>query len=174
MGKDTGSDRVCVGAITGAHGVRGLVKIKPFTEDPADLAAYGPLDDEKRKRQFRPELLSQAKGQWIARLDGVADRDAAQALARTRLYIDRAALPSLEEEDTFYHADLIGLAAVGEDGVAFGTVTAIYDFGSGDVLEIAPKQGSVLVVPFTKETVPEIDVSAGRLTVIPAEELEAS
>ncbi|MEM8916044.1 MAG: ribosome maturation factor RimM [Pseudomonadota bacterium] len=175
MARQDEGDKVCVGTITGAHGVRGLVKIKSFTEDPADLVAYGPVSDRSGKRRFMPELLSQAKGQWIARLDGVTDRDAAQALARTQLFVERSALPAIEEEgDAFYHADLIGLVAVDGQGTTVGKVTAVYDFGSGDVLEIAPSGGGLpLMVPFTQEAVPSLDIADGRLTVLVPEELVA-
>ena len=162
--------RLCLGAITGAHGVRGLVKIKPFTEDPADLTAYGPLTDEAGRRRFSPELLSRAKGQWIARLEGVNDRNAAEALAKTRLYIEKSALPAIEEEDAFYHADLIGLTAVDSGGAEVGSVRAVFDFGGGDVLEIARRSGGVVMVPFTRQAVPEVDIGAGRLVIDPAEE----
>ncbi|HEY8350949.1 MAG TPA: ribosome maturation factor RimM, partial [Sphingomonadales bacterium] len=107
--------RVCVGLITGAHGVRGLVKVKPFTDDPAAVAAYGPLTDQSGRRRFALELLSFGKGQWLARVDGVSDRTAAEALRGTRLYVDRQALPE-PDEDEFYHADLIGLRAELTDG----------------------------------------------------------
>lgn len=177
------NERVCLGAIAGAHGVRGLVKIKPFTEDPADLTAYGPLSDEAGRRQFNPQLLSRSKDLWIARLDGVADREAAAALARTRLYIDKSALPAIDEEDAYYHADLVGLTAVDGQGTVIGTVRAVFDFGGGDVLEIEPAPGGqaaggqagggALMVPFTRQTVPEVDVKAGRLVIEPGEEIIA-
>ncbi|MEQ8966285.1 MAG: ribosome maturation factor RimM [Azospirillaceae bacterium] len=163
---DGSGARVCVGAITGPHGVRGLVKIKAFTETPEGVTAYGPPGDEAGRRIFDITLQSRAKDQWIARVKGVEDRDAAEALAGTRLYVDRAALPPPEQEDTFYHADLIGLAAVAPDGRTLGTVRAVWDFGAGDVVEIAG-DGPPLLVPFTRAAVPEIDIPGGRLVVDP-------
>ena len=103
-------ERFCVGAIAGVHGVRGLVKIKSFTGDPLDLTAYGPLTDESGRRRFQVTVTGRAKGLLIARIEGVEDREAAQALRGARLYAARAALPEPAEEE-YYHADLIGLEA---------------------------------------------------------------
>ncbi|HET8726546.1 MAG TPA: ribosome maturation factor RimM [Alphaproteobacteria bacterium] len=158
--------RVCVGAITGAHGVRGLVKVKPFTQDPAAIGAYGAVTDEAGGRRFGLELLSLAKGQWLARIEGVADRNAAEALRGTRLYVAREALPE-PEEDEFYYADLIGLRVELPDGAPFGRVRAVHDFGAGDVVEIAGADGGAIHVPFTRAAVPVIDVPGGRIVVDP-------
>lgn len=157
--------RVCVGMIAGAHGVRGLVKVKPFTEDPEGVTSYGPLSDELGLRSFRLELLSQAKGQWLARIEGVADRTAANALRGTRLYVGRDLLPE-PEEDEFYHADLIGLRVEMSDGKPFGVVRAIHEFGAGPLIEIDRRPGAVMV-PFTKAAVPVVDLAAGRIVVDP-------
>ena len=128
--------RICVGVIVGAHGVRGLVRVKSFTEEPADIAAYGPLGDAKCARQYALDVTGSAKGVLLARIDGVADRNAAEALKGTELYIDRDALPQ-PDEDEFYHTDLIGLPALLADGSAYGTVRALHEFGAGDMIEIA-------------------------------------
>jgi 16S rRNA processing protein RimM len=158
--------KVCVGQITGAHGVRGLVKVKPFTAAPDDLTAYGPVSDEAGARRFALQLMSWAKDQWIARIDGVADRDAAAALRGVRLYVDRAALPA-PEEDEFYHADLIGLVADLPDGSRFGTIRAVFDFGAGEFLEIARVGGGTVMVPFTLAAVPLVDISGRRVVIDP-------
>ena len=160
------SDRVCVGMITAAHGVRGLVRVKPFTEDPAAVTGYGPVTDADGARTFALDLLSAHKGQWIARLEGVTDRNQAEALRGTRLYVDRTALPP-PEEDEFYYVDLIGLAAVAVDGTALGRVRGVFDFGAGDVVEIALGDGGTLVVPFTRQAVPSVDIDGGRIVVDP-------
>ena len=169
----TGGDRrICLGAITGAHGVRGLVRIKSFTETPEDLTAYGPLWDEAGRRRFDVTVKSQAKGALIAAIAGVDDRDAAEALKGTRLYVDRTALPPTEEEE-YYHADLIGLSAEDRDGKAIGRVTGVQNYGAGDILEIERPDGTELLLPFTKAAVPEVDLAEGRLVVDPpAEETE--
>ncbi|OAB54866.1 ribosome maturation factor RimM [Phormidium willei BDU 130791] len=157
-------------AVAGAHGVRGLVRLKTFTEVPEDALAYGPLSDEAGSRVFRMTARGRAKELLVAAVEGVADRDAAAALRGTRLYVARTALPALEE-DTFYHADLIGLAAVDRQGNSLGRVRALYDFGAGDVIELEAADGRVSVLPFTRRVVPEIDLVAGRLVIEPPREV---
>jgi len=161
--------RICVGAIAGAHGVKGLVKIKSFTEEPDGVAAYGPLSDEAGEREFTIALTGRAKGLIIARIDGVEDRNMAEALRGTRLYVERAALPPTAEE-AYYHTDLIGLEAVGMDGAPVGEVKALYNYGAGDVIEIQRRDKDLLLLPFTKAAVPEVDLEGGRLVVREPEE----
>lgn len=169
---DARPKRICLGAIVGAHGVRGLVRIKSFTEAPQDLAAYGPLSDEAGARRFVVTVKSQAKGVLIAAIAGVDNRDAAEALKGTRLYVDRAALPPTEEEE-YYHADLIGLSAEDRSGETIGRVTGVQNYGAGDILEIERPDGTELLLPFTKAAVPEVDLAGGRLVVVPPEETVA-
>ena len=162
------ADRVCVAQIGAAHGVRGEVRLRSFTQEPSDVTSYGPLESEDGARRFEIEALRPAKDHFVARLKGVADRDAAEALTNIRLYVPRDRLPPTEDDETFYHADLIGLAAVTEGGAPLGTVTAVHNFGAGDVIEIAPAGGGeALLVPFTDTNVPAIDVAAGRMVVVP-------
>ncbi len=161
------SDRVCVGVIGAPHGVRGLVRLKSFTAEPEAAAAYGPLCDESG-REFRLTVTGRAKEMLVCRVDGVGDRAAAEALKGVALYLPRAALPPAADPDEFYHADLIGLAAVTADGTEIGRVAAVYDFGGGDLLEVAPAAGgSPLVLPFTREAVPEVDLVSGRVVIAP-------
>jgi 16S rRNA processing protein RimM len=157
---------ICVGMITAAHGVRGAVKIRAFTADARALPDYAPLYDETATRRFEVTFQSFAKDHWLAKLQGIEDRDAAEALRGTRLFIDRAQLPATQEEE-FYHADLIGMAAFSESGEALGSVKAVHDFGGGDVLEIDGGARPSLMVPFTRAAVPVIDLAAGRMTVVP-------
>jgi 16S rRNA processing protein RimM len=167
------ADRVCVAQIGAAHGVRGEVRLRSFTQDPSDVTAYGPLESEDGARRFEIEALRPARDHFVARLKGVADRDAAEALTNIRLYVARDRLPPTEDAETFYHADLIGLAAVTEGGAPLGTVTAIHNFGAGDVIEIAPAGGGEpLLVPFTDTTVPAIDLAAKRMVVVPPAAVE--
>src|SRR5690606_24695056 len=119
---------VCLGAVAGAHGARGEVRIKPFTAEAESVGSYGVFSDESGERRFSLQVLGVAKGMVIARLTGVEDRNAAEALRGLRLYVARAALPE-PEEDEFYHADLIGLRVETEDERLFGRVRALYDFG---------------------------------------------
>src|SRR5436853_5683073 len=123
--------RVCVGVITGAHGVRGAVRVKSFTAEPEAVAGYGPLEDESGARQLSLHLIGNAKGVLIAKLAGIEDRDRAEALRGLRLYLPRAALPP-PDEDEYYHVDLIGLDAALADGRLLGRVRAVHDFGAGD------------------------------------------
>ena len=166
--------RVCLGVVTGAHGVRGLVKIKSFTEVPEDLTAYGDLTDESSLRRFSVTVTGKAKDALLARIAGVEDREAAQALRGTKLMVERAALPAIEEPETFYYADLVGLAVEDPAGRLLGRVKAVMNHGAGDLLEIepAPEVGrATLLVPFTKAAVPRVDLEAGRLVVEPPSEV---
>ncbi|HLG86028.1 MAG TPA: ribosome maturation factor RimM [Alphaproteobacteria bacterium] len=160
--------RVCVGQILGAHGVRGLVKLTSFTVEPQGLTAYGALTDAEGSRSFDLELLSAQKGHWLARLKGVEDREAAQALSGLRLYVDRDRLPEVAE-DEFYHADLIGLTVEDRAGKVLGKVAAIHNFGAGDVLEVEAESGERPLFPFTKAVVPIVDLPGKRIVVeVPA------
>ncbi|MCP5366184.1 MAG: ribosome maturation factor RimM [Hyphomicrobiales bacterium] len=162
---------VCLGVVTGARGLRGEVRIKSFTAAPADIGAYGPLRDAAGGRAFRVKVVGEAKGVVVARIDGIGDRDAAEALKGTRLYLARQALPA-PEEDEFYHVDLVGLRADLAGGGTLGTVRAVDDFGAGAVLEVAGGgPGSVIrgtvMVPFTRAVVPVVDIAGGRVVVDP-------
>ncbi|NWG47155.1 MAG: 16S rRNA processing protein RimM [Alphaproteobacteria bacterium] len=154
--------------MAGAHGVRGLVRLKTFTAAPDGVAAYGPVETEDGARRFEVEVLSELKdGLVLARLSGISDRTAAEALRSARLFVPRSALPPPEEEE-FYHADLIGLEAESEAGAALGTVRAVHDFGAGDLLEIAPPSGPARLVPFTRADVPLVDLPGGRVVIAEA------
>lgn len=158
--------RVCIGAIVGAHGIRGAVRVKSFTADPLDVAAYGPAEDEAGKRRFKLKVMGEVKDHVLASIEGVTDRNAAEALKGTGLYVSRNLLPPTEE-DEFLYSDLVGLKAVGTDGSVIGTVKGVANFGAGDLLDVArPGQGSLLV-PFTKAAVPEVDVGKGLVVIDP-------
>ena len=167
------ANRICVARIGAAHGVRGEVKLWSFTEDPAAVAQYGPLETQDGTRCFEIEALRAAKDHFVARIAGVNDRDAAEKLRNIELYIPRARLPKIEEADTFYHADLVGLDAVTPEGARVGTVHALHNFGAGDIIEIAPAGGGdPLMLPFNETTVPKIDVAARQIVVVPPAETE--
>jgi 16S rRNA processing protein RimM len=128
---------------------------------------YGPLTTEDGAVSFVIEAVRPAKGHLVARLAGIADRSAAARLARTKLYVPRERLPP-PDADEFYHADLIGLAAVAADGTEVGTVVAIHDFGAGDILELRPASGgTTIMLPFNDACVPKVDLAGGRITVVP-------
>ena len=151
--------------------MRGEVKLWSFTEDPLAVADYGPLETENGARHFEIESLRPAKDFLVARLKGVADRNAAEMLRNIELFVPRERLPDIEDDDTYYHADLIGLSVVTPENAAVGTVLALHNFGAGDLIEIAPAGGGqTLMLPFTESTVPEVDLAARRIVVVlPAE-----
>lgn len=161
-----GGARICLGVVTGAQGVRGAVRIKPFTARPEDVAGYGPVEDEAGRRSFTLRLVGRAKGVVIGKIAGIEDRDAAAALKGMQLYVARSALPPPEAEE-YYHADLLGLAAVLRDGRVLGQVRAVHDFGAGDSLEIAREGAASVLVPFTRAAVPVVDIAGGRVVVDP-------
>jgi 16S rRNA processing protein RimM len=165
------SERVCVGVILGAHGLKGAVRIKSFTERAVDVAAYGPVEDEAGLRSYRLRPVGETKGAVTAQIEGVSDREAAEAMKGVKLYVARSKLPAPEAEE-FYYSDLIGLAAALADGTPLGTVKGVFDFGGGDVIEITGPKGAIML-PFTKAVVPVVDIAGGRLTVEPPIEIEA-
>lgn len=164
-------DAILMAQIGAPHGVRGEVRIKPFSENPLGLGDFGELSSADG-RTFRILGLRPIKGAMlVARLDGVTSRDAAEALNGTRLYVPRSRLPE-PDEDEFYHADLIGCSVVDGAGAVLGTVVAVPNYGAGDLLDIARTGQPSLLVPFNRETVPEIDLAARRVVVDLPEEVD--
>ena len=164
------NDKVWLGVIAGAHGVRGEVRIESFTAEPAAIAAYGPLSDERGDRRLTLELVGERGGRLIARIAGIADRDAAAALTGLRLYVERRVLP-VPAQGEYYHGDLLGLAVEGRDGGRLCVVKGLYDFGAGSVIEVERTGGARTMLPFTRATVPVIDLVCSRLVVDPPPEL---
>src|SRR4051812_11937333 len=155
-----------MGRIGAAHGVTGEVRIQSFTEEPLALTGYGPLTTNKPGLIIEIEAARATTNVLVARLKGVTDRTAAEKLNGVELYVDRDKLPPPEEDDDFYHADLIGLEARLTDGTVLGKVTAIPNFGAGDLLEVGNKEtGETFLYPFTKAVVPEIMIGEGYLTI---------
>jgi 16S rRNA processing protein RimM len=158
-------ERILLGRIAGAHGIRGEVLIRAFTERPEDIAAYGPLDDGGG-RTFRIEAVRSTPKGVVARIAGIADRDAAAALKGASLYLDGDRLPAPGEGE-FYYADLIGLAAVGPEGRPLGEIVGVHNYGAGDLLELRlAGSGKTELVAFTETFVPEIDLAARRAVVL--------
>ncbi|WP_146689219.1 ribosome maturation factor RimM [Bradyrhizobium canariense] len=162
---------ICVARIGAAHGVRGAVKLWTFTEDPLAVKHYGPLTTKDGARQFEVMHAREAKDHLVATLKGIATRDEAERLNGIELYIARDKLPKTDE-DEYYHADLIGLAAVTAAGEPLGRVIAIHNFGAGDIIEIAPPQGASMLLPFTNAVVPTVDLAAGRVVIELPEEVD--
>ena len=154
-------EKICVGAIAGAFGVRGEARLKSFCAEPSDLGAYSPLTSEDG-RSFAVKITRPIKGGFAARLSGVRTREDAEALRGTALYAPRDRLPALPD-DEFYHTDLIGLTVVDTGGEELGRVRAVHDFGAGDMLDVQGKME--LMIPFTRAAVPTVDLAAGRIVV---------
>jgi len=157
---------VCVAAVAAAHGVRGALKLKTFTEDPLNVGAYGPLLDEAGHELFTVRVVAPAKGGVIVEAEGITDRDAAEVLRGLRLFVPRARLPE-PEADSFYYEDLVGLEVEDTEGRSLGRVIAVHDFGAGEVLEYRDDAGRDGMVAFTTELVPEVDLAGGRIVVVP-------
>jgi 16S rRNA processing protein RimM len=159
--------RICVGALAGAFGVKGEVRVKSFCAEPEAIADYSPLTTEDGRRSFALRLTRPIPGGFAAQIEGVTTREAAEALRGVRLHAAREALPSLPD-DEFYHADLIGLEVRDPGGASLGTVLAVHNHGAGDLLEIrVPGARSTVLLPFTREAVPMVDLASGRLVADP-------
>ncbi|WP_353186832.1 ribosome maturation factor RimM [Bosea sp. (in: a-proteobacteria)] len=157
---------ILLGVVGAPHGVRGEVRIKTFTGDPLAIAGYGPLSDGKGRSV---EILDvrPAKEVVVARLKGVATREAAEALNGVELFVARDRLPESEDEDEFLQADLIGCRVVGPGGAVLGSVTAVENYGAGDLLAVATPDGRSVLMPFTKAFAPRIDIAARRIEAEP-------
>ena len=173
---DAGRGHVVLAQLGAPHGIRGEIRLKSYTEIPASVVEYGPLETTDG-RQITLTAARVAPGgaadMLIVRVEGVDDRDAAEALNGIELSVPRDRLPNTAEDD-FYHADLVGLAAETSNGEPLGTIVAIHNHGAGDVLEIAPPDADPILVPFTKAIVPVVDIAGGRLVVDPPAEIAPS
>ena len=158
--------RVLLGRIAGAHGIRGEVLVYTYTEAPENIGAYGALFDASGERQFKLKVVRVTPKGVIARVAGIEDRNAAEALKGIELYLERARLPAAAEGE-FYYADLVGLTAVDVDGKTVGKVVTVQNFGAGDLLEIRLTGSSKTeLVPFRDAFVPEVDLVARRVVVV--------
>lgn len=164
------NNQICVGAIMGSFGVRGEVRLKSFCADPAAIADYSPLSTEKGE-VFEVKITRSVKGGFGAHIVGLTNKEAADALRGTRLYTDRDNLPSLPD-DEYYHADLIGLSVLDTGGAVLGHVKSVQDFGAGDILEVFGKgMKEAALLPFTRQNVPTVDLTAGKIIADPPEGL---
>jgi 16S rRNA processing protein RimM len=156
--------QICVARIGAPHGIRGAVKLWTFTEDPLAVMSYGQLKTKDGGRSFEVATAREAKDHLVATFKGVASREDAERLNGVELYIPRDRLPETDD-DEYYHADLIGLAAVTTADAPLGRVIAIHDFGAGTIIEIAPPEGNTLMLPFTNAVVPTVDLKAGKVVI---------
>ena len=158
------NNRICLGAIVGVHGIKGEVKVKSFTEIDRDIDKYGEVENEAGDKKFTIKVVGHSKDLLRVRVKGCEDRNQAETLIGTGLYISRELLPELAEEE-FYHADLIGLEVRNEAGESLGRVNAIYNFGAGDLLEIRMNLGGMEMLPFTRRYVPTVNIKDGFIIV---------
>jgi 16S rRNA processing protein RimM len=168
---------VLLGEFGRAHGLKGEVRLKSFTAEPAAIASYGPLLTNDGRRFVLKAVRAAGGGSpdmLVARVEGVATREAAEALNRLRLYVGRDQIPPPEGEDEFLAADLVGLVVEDGAGRKLGTVVAVPDYGGGDLLEIAPPRGPTALLPFTKAFVPIVDLARKRVVADPPDDLFAS
>ena len=165
------SDLVCIGAIAGAYGVRGELRVKSYCAEPEDIATYGPLSTEDGAQSYTVTLKGPIKNGFAARLSGVTSKDGADRLRGTRLFAAREVLPDLPD-DEYYHADLLGVAVYDTGGTELGRVKAVLNHGAGDLLEIAVTGAKQpVLLPFTQAAVPTVDLAANRIVADPPEGL---
>lgn len=164
---DKPREQVCLGRITGVHGVRGLVTVQPFTQVPQDVAAYGPVQTGSGRR-LELAVKSTKKNGLIVAVSGITSREAAAELRGEDIYTARDRLPRTGAQE-WYRSDLVGLAAEDQSGKSLGTVIAVENFGAGDLLEVAPQSGESVYLPFTRDVVPQVDIPGGRVVLDPPE-----
>lgn len=170
------ADKVILGQFAGAHGVRGEFKLRSFTEEPEAVAAYGPLFTPDG-RALTVRLLREVKpGLFVARAKEITAREDCDAYSGLKLSVPRDRLPETEDEDEFYLDDLVGLEAKTEDGAPAGRVKAVLNHGAGDLIELTgvPGRNGLIVLPFTREDVPEVSLEGGYVVVVLPEEDEGS
>lgn len=164
---------VLLGVFSSAHGLRGLLKVKTFTDDPGDIASYGPLLDTKNNTSYILSVITVLKNNFvIAKVQGIETRTQADELRNIRLFCKTASLPLLTE-DEYYKSSLIGLKVELLDGAPFGTVSEVFNFGSGDILEIKTQEGKKKLFPFTRDAFPLIDIASGIISLSPPETIGA-
>jgi 16S rRNA processing protein RimM len=150
--------RVCLGKIVSAHGVKGLVKILPFGDDPYLIETLGPVYTDETGSGTLEIIMKNSAGNkyWLAFVKGVTERNGAEALRGTGIWVDKSTLPAIEDKHTFYHADLIGLKTIDESGAEIGEVVSVQNFGAGDLLEIRPQGRDSFYLPFNKANILEV------------------
>lgn len=165
-------DLILVGRVAGAFGVKGEVRITSFTAEPLALVGYKTLLREDGQPALTLTGGRVAKGGVVARAREIETREQAEAARGLKLFIPRAALPPVEDEDEFYVADLVGMVVVSPSGEPLGEVRSVRDFGAGDLLEIAPPAGESWWLPFTKDAVPEVSIAERRIVGVKPDETE--
>lgn len=163
----TTTNRILLGQIGAAHGIKGEVRIATHTQDPEAIGSYGPLETDRPGLTIVVTKARLQKTVVIASIKGISDRTAAENLNGVNLFVNRDKLPPPEDEDDFYHADLLGLDARLQSGVSIGQVSALLNFGAGDLIEVRdPQSGDTYLYPFTKAVVPVVKVTEGYLSIV--------
>lgn len=163
--KNKAKHTICVGQFAGAHGVRGLVKLRSFTEDPESIFAYKPLSDENGARVFKLTRKSAAKEFFIIAVEGIGSKEEADQLRGDKIYISRDLLPKLKKGE-YFEGDLVGLHAFDKDGKNYGKVMGVFDYGAGVFLEIGTSKKDSFMLPFRDAFVPEVDLKAEKLLIV--------
>lgn len=161
-------NQICIAEVMTAHGIRGLVKLRCYLEDPADLKDYNPLSDEKGKT-YELILKNPIQRDWVAEIKGITDRNDAEKLRGLKLYVDRDKMPETDD-DEFYYEDLIGCKAISAQGLVLGEVVSVENFGAGDLLEIKPVTGQTYYLPITEPYVQDIQIENQTIIIEPAAE----
>lgn len=156
--------RILIGEITTVHGIKGYVKVKSYVEDESLLERPSLFTDESASKTLSLTLKNPIKGDWIAQVEGIADRTQAEKLRGTKLYLDRADMPDPDEGE-YYIEDLKGLSVVGDDGQAFGALLDVVNYGAGDLVNIKPSTGAEFYVPYTNDTIINVDLKNGTITM---------
>jgi 16S rRNA processing protein RimM len=165
MKSDKQKNQVLLGEITGVHGIRGDILVRAHTATPEAIASYGPLTDQSGTKKISLKIVRVTDKGIVAKVEGITDRTAAEGLRGTKLFIARDRLPEPETAE-YYHADLIGLKAVAEDGSELGEIVSVQNFGAGDLLELKPLSGSASeFIPFENEWVPHVDLDTGIVVI---------
>lgn len=152
------TNKLCVGMITKAHGIKGYVCVHSYCETPSDIFDYQPLTNSTGTQQFKLKSVGTVRGMFVASVNGITDRNDAEMLAKTELYINRDQLPEMDEDDTFYVSDLVGLTVVSETTVVLGKIVAVENFGAGDILECKSDDYKTFMIPFTDDAIVTVDM----------------
>ena len=164
----TNERKICVGLIAAAQGIRGFVRLRSFTDDPESIFKYKPLMSEDGQREFKIKFQGVSKDMFVASIDGVTDRNSAEALRGVQLFVERMKLPK-PKKGQYYDADLIGLLAKDGQGKEFGKILAVHNYGAGPFLEIGTTKKDSFMLPFTDACVPEVDTAKAYALIVPPE-----
>lgn len=159
------STKVCVGMITKAHGIKGHVCVHSYCDNPSDIFDYNPVTDAAGHHCYDLKPIGVVRDMLIASVNNIADRNEAETLAKTELYIDRSQLEAVDEYDEFYVSDLIGMTVLSEQHAALGQVVHVDNFGAGDILECKAEGSASFMIPFTDDAVVSVDLEAKSIVI---------